>query len=477
MHGKEFMKRILLVLITSGIFAGCGSSGSSSPEPEEQIVQNISPVALAGDDFSVEEQALVNLTGSGSDSDGSVTSYQWSQVSGPTVSIDNAESASASFSAPMTTSQLSLEFELTVTDNQQASASDRVTVTVIPVNLSPQVSANSYPGVIETQDVSLSVQAEDEDGEIVAYLWQQVGGTDIGLSEDDMTSESISFSAPKVEVGESLSFAVIVTDNENATASVEVSIEVYDSLGVPAFNRLNDTGQTLCGNYTLASDPDEVHANDLDCNLTESPEGYPVPDGQDGHYGLDQKQQDDLDGLAGMRFLKLDQQGDILPAESEEWACVIDQNTGLTWEVKTEGPDITAAYNRFTWYSSDMQTNGGQVGTLNDDVSCAYEGKLCHIQNYWLGQSGLKVCGSDDWRMPTPKELFSLVSMKPGIQAKIDNNYFPNINAGNAIFWTATSYSLDPERAFVVDFSQARILPASKSNLNGALIVRSTPQE
>ncbi len=473
------MKRLLLSIGLLAALTGCGSSGSSSSDSttDPEPASNLPPTVSAGEDFNVDEQTLVNLQGTATDSDGSIASYQWAQTSGETVVIDNADSQNASFSAPETVTEMLLTFELTVTDNQGASASSQVNIIINPVNTMPVLSLLGHPGVIESLSTQVNVRAEDTDGEIVSYLWTQLAGIDLGLSEEQRTAQTLSFTAPLVEETEHLVFRVTVTDNENASASTQVAFELFDSLDVPAFNKLNDTGQTLCGNYTLASDPDEVHANDVDCDLTESPEGYPVPEGQDGHYGLDQEEQDDSDGLAGMRFLKLDQEGTILPADSEEWACVIDQNTGLTWEIKTQGPEITADFNRFTWYSADLQTNGGDVGTLNDDVSCAYEGKLCHTRNYWAGQSGLKVCGVDDWRLPTPKELFSLVSMKPGIQAKIDNNYFPNINAGNAVFWSATTDSNDPSRVFVVDFIQAKIYPTSKSDLNNILIVRSATNQ
>ena len=41
------------------------------------------PTANAGADQAVQEGARVQLAGSGSDSDGSVASYQWSQTAGP----------------------------------------------------------------------------------------------------------------------------------------------------------------------------------------------------------------------------------------------------------------------------------------------------------------------------------------------------------------------------------------------------------
>ncbi|MDH5259727.1 MAG: hypothetical protein OEX07_17065, partial [Gammaproteobacteria bacterium] len=77
----------------------------------------------------------VTLNGSNSsDSDGSITAYQWKQVSGKSVSISNANSAIATFAAPRTRKgrTRTLVFELTVTDNNGATASDQVTIKVTP---------------------------------------------------------------------------------------------------------------------------------------------------------------------------------------------------------------------------------------------------------------------------------------------------------------------------------------------------------
>ena len=69
---------------------------TSLPPPD-----NKPPVANAGPDLTVEHKKTVMLKGSSSiDPDGTITSYQWSQISGPQVTINNANTAIASFTAP-----------------------------------------------------------------------------------------------------------------------------------------------------------------------------------------------------------------------------------------------------------------------------------------------------------------------------------------------------------------------------------------
>ena len=105
-------------------------SGSSNPPPNPDT--NLLPIADAGKDIRVSSNAIVTLDGSSSkDVDGSIVSYQWTQISGKKVSLINADSVKASFQAPSVRKGIkTLEFELTVTDNQGAQRSDQVVVTV-----------------------------------------------------------------------------------------------------------------------------------------------------------------------------------------------------------------------------------------------------------------------------------------------------------------------------------------------------------
>jgi hypothetical protein len=62
---------------------------------------NKPPVANAGQDQTVAPKSTVTLNGlASSDPDGTISSYSWTQLSGPTVSISNANTAVASFIAP-----------------------------------------------------------------------------------------------------------------------------------------------------------------------------------------------------------------------------------------------------------------------------------------------------------------------------------------------------------------------------------------
>ena len=79
---------------------------------------NSAPNAVAGAGQTVASGASVTLDGNASnDPDGDAISYSWTQVSGDTVTLSNATTATASFVAPTVSSDRILRFELTVSDD------------------------------------------------------------------------------------------------------------------------------------------------------------------------------------------------------------------------------------------------------------------------------------------------------------------------------------------------------------------------
>jgi PKD domain len=86
------------------------------------------PIANAGPNQVVSQGSLVTLVGTGSSSNGgTVQSYLWVQTSGTPVSLNGANTATPTFTAP--TEPTSLIFSLTVTDSTGA-VSSPATVTI-----------------------------------------------------------------------------------------------------------------------------------------------------------------------------------------------------------------------------------------------------------------------------------------------------------------------------------------------------------
>ncbi len=176
------------------------------------------PVANAGPDQTVAESSLVTLDGSTStDSDGTITNYFWEQLSGVRASF-NPNIAQPSFTAPLTTTSEVLTFQLTVTDNDFATAVDTVSITVKSI-----LTADAGPDqkVIETSDVLLYGGAtSDALGTVTSYDWIQIGGPTVVLI--NATTSSPSFIAPEVASDTTLEF--MLTAGSTSTDNVIITV-------------------------------------------------------------------------------------------------------------------------------------------------------------------------------------------------------------------------------------------------------------
>ena len=186
--------------------------------------------------------------------------------------------------------------------------------------------------------------------------------------------------------------------------------------------KLNDTGIDWCAN---------ADTNNLACPVA----GF---EGQDGEHGRDAlaragQLQKVGGGAAGFDFTKLDANGNDLPASAREWSCVRDNHTGLTWEVKTTDGGLRDRNHTYSWYNPDSSTNGGDAGTQNGG-QCT--GSDCDTHAFVQAVNSQGLCGANDWRIPSRKELLNLVHRSS--YPTIDLVYFPNANLG---YWSSTPVS------------------------------------
>ncbi|MCM5507595.1 MULTISPECIES: glycosyl hydrolase family 18 protein [Vibrio] len=200
---------------------------------------NRAPVAAAGADVSVTGPASVVLDGSSSsDSDGSVASYVWEQLSGTSVSLTGANTAQASFDVAEVAQTETLTFKLTVTDNEGATGTDTVVVTVKakdtgPVNTAP-VAAVSAPATANAGDVVVvdASGSSDADNDILTYSWDVPAGLNATIS-----GATVTFTAAEYTQDTSLLFTVTVSDSQ-ATSSASATVVVAKK----------DTGGGTCTN-------------------------------------------------------------------------------------------------------------------------------------------------------------------------------------------------------------------------------------
>lgn len=188
---------------------------------------NVAPTANAGVDQSVAAGAAVTLSGTDSDSDGTVASRAWAQTGGTAVTLSGATTATATFTAPRSASPSTLTFTYTVTDNQGATGTDTVVVSVAAqsTNVAPTCNAGADQTGIEPWDtVLLTATDADSDGTVVSRAWTQTAGTTVTMT--GATTQSLSFPAPGTLAGDTLTFTYTVTDDQGATGTDSVSVTV-----------------------------------------------------------------------------------------------------------------------------------------------------------------------------------------------------------------------------------------------------------
>jgi hypothetical protein len=188
---------------------------------------NQPPSANAGPDQSVNEGAVVTLNGSNSsDPDGFALSYEWSQISGTSVTLSNPYAAQPTFPAPSVgTAGETLTFQLTVTDSGKLQARDSCIVNVVQITQPPVAEAG--PDQTVNQGVSVTLDGSgstDSNGGLLAYSWLQTSGAPVTL--DNPGSAQPRFVAETGGVSSSLAFRLTVTDPAGLSASDKCSVTV-----------------------------------------------------------------------------------------------------------------------------------------------------------------------------------------------------------------------------------------------------------
>src|SRR5690606_2539912 len=190
-----------------------------APKPE-----NLAPIADAGEGKTLTlPENSITLNGTGEDKDGNIASYLWSKVSGSQATVEDVDKPSLILKDLV---EGSYTFRLTVTDNEGATASDEVRVTVNPepkpANLAPIANAGEDKTLTLPQNnTTLDGSGQDKDGNIASYLWSKVSGPQATVEDVDKPSLIL-----KDLVEGSYTFRLTVTDNEGATASDEVKVTV-----------------------------------------------------------------------------------------------------------------------------------------------------------------------------------------------------------------------------------------------------------
>ncbi len=225
---------------------------------------------------------------------------------------------------------------------------------------------------------------------------------------------------------------------------------------------LNDTGQTQCLNAAGTALEVCSAANTGDTATYRR---------QDARFGRDAAATAGVltktgGGAAGFDFTPICHSGEAagtgacpanpaLGSGANDWACTRDNVTGLIWEVKTNDDGLRDKDWTYQW------------GTTTGGGSCNSTLTHCNSTSYVTAVNTLPgLCGFTDWRLPTRRELLSIVHLGAR-NPSIDTAHFPN--TVSITYWNSDLYAPDPAYAWYVDFGNG---DAYATGLDGTFYVR-----
>ncbi|MEW8544011.1 MAG: PKD domain-containing protein [Candidatus Thiodiazotropha sp.] len=215
---------------TLSVIDDSGSVGRDSVLIRSAVNTNQAPFANAGADQTNNAGETIQLDGSGSsDPDGNVTKYIWTQISGPTIELNNRYSVSPLFDASNPGETV---LRLVVEDDRGSRSFDDVLISVVDVTTLPPVAiagddGAGVEGSIFHMDGGQSIAP---DGTISSYHWEQISGPATSVWTGSLNSATVGVRLPEVEQDTLIGFRLTVTNDLGISSSDELTILVLENL-------------------------------------------------------------------------------------------------------------------------------------------------------------------------------------------------------------------------------------------------------
>ena len=222
-------------------------------------------VSIQTMDQDVAGGTVVQLQATSADSNGTIATYAWATVPVIDPNLDpnpfsDAAVEDPTWTAPATTADdQEFIFTLTVTDNEQASVMDSVTITVSGTD--PTVSIQT-----EDQDVAggapIELAAMSSAGDVASFAWTAAPavGTFSGLAVEDVVEDvTATWTAPAATpVTQVVTLTLTVTDIDRNTASASVTITVPGTDPTVSIQTMDQTvdGGTVVNLLATSADSD-----------------------------------------------------------------------------------------------------------------------------------------------------------------------------------------------------------------------------
>jgi hypothetical protein len=194
--------------------------------------------------------------------------------------------------------------------------------------------------------------------------------------------------------------------------------------------QIPDTGQTKCYNDIIE---------------------IPCPSPGEPYYGQDAQYQGPVPS-----YTKLDANDGELPdtaTPADGWIMTRDNITGLTWEIKTDDGGLHDKDNTYPWCDTNPATNGGDEGYCVNIIDTEDFITALNVANYG---------GHRDWRLPTVKELSTLMdSTIPYPGPTIKKMFFPKTVSSN--YCSSTTVAFLEDFVWIVHFSYGAVIYSGKS--------------
>lgn len=181
-----------------------------------------------------------------------------------------------------------------------------------------------------------------------------------------------------------------------------------------------------------------------------------------------------LSSAAGERagFIKLDAQGKVVSAKAGPWACVLEQDTGLIWEVKSPQEDGRYKKSTYSFAHPDFPNiSVANRGTCFDNHQSSMAMYHCDLRALVSEARSKKLCGVDSWRLPERQELQTLIDHDAlAGKAKINRYLFPH--TWRASYWTQTpDHRADTPQFYAVNFASGQVLSIAPDRAAAARLV------